>query len=331
MRVGVWEYFCSGASHIGEADKTIQREGMAMLLALVSDLREIPVDIEVLWDPSLGQFSRDDVTVHETQPDTFDNQMSNVVSQSDRVIVIAPESDSILLNMHTSVAALSEAWCGLNAKTIALCSDKLATYQTLSRSRVPTVPTTPLDADASVEIWPCVIKPQFGAGCDDTFVVRSQNELSALNRSVQMHPFIVQPFINGRSRSVAGVGTDGQWQILPCVDQAIAGNQSLSYEGGTLDLTSEAEGDSRITDLFHACVNAIEAANGWLGIDFIEEPNGAMHVVDINPRLTTSYVAYQAACRQNLAASLLGISQSLTWRPGRYSFSKNGGVTRTRN
>ena len=62
-----------------------------------------------------------------------------------------------------------------------------------------------------------------------------------------------------------------------------------------------------------------------------DEPSGADDVViEINPRLTTSYVGLRAATDGNLAAAMLAVAQgqatSLSFRPDRIEFDSDGTV-----
>jgi len=68
---------------------------------------------------------------------------------------------------------------------------------------------------------------------------------------------------------------------------------------------------------------------GYLGIDVLI-PDAAPEtplLVEINPRLTTSYTGYRQLCRDNLAAMWLSEyspAESLRWRSGQVEFDSAG-------
>ena len=57
---------------------------------------------------------------------------------------------------------------------------------------------------------------------------------------------------------------------------------------------------------------ALPPATGYVGVDLVlgRDPNGSEdYVIEVNPRLTTSYVGLRAAAKSNLADSMFRIAQ----------------------
>ena len=75
---------------------------------------------------------------------------------------------------------------------------------------------------------------------------------------------------------------------------------------------------------------------GYVGVDIVlgDAPDGSADwVIEINPRLTTSYVGLRALARGNLAGVLLAVVQrealpELGWHEGTVAWSADGAVTR---
>ncbi|HEV3003063.1 MAG TPA: ATP-grasp domain-containing protein, partial [Pirellulales bacterium] len=70
---------------------------------------------------------------------------------------------------------------------------------------------------------------------------------------------------------------------------------------------------------------------GYLGVDLVlggPDDGSDDVVIEINPRLTTSYIGLRAACRENLAAAMLALAvrqpYNLTFRDQRIEFSADG-------
>ena len=320
MRVAVWEFFCSGASRVPASQRVIQREGKAMLLALVGDILRADVDVTVVWDAALGVFPLDGVAVEVATPESFSDAATNAMADVDQVVVIAPESDGLLLEHHHLVSGAGADWCGTSAETLQICSDKLLSFERLTASGVPTVPATTFNGQLPGDT-PWVIKPRFGAGCDETFVVRPGEELPVLSAAADQ--YVVQPLVEGKSISIAAVWMDGGWSVLPLVEQRVVGWQRLEYHGGVLRIDGQPLPKGHAKTIL-SCLDAVRGDRGWIGIDLIEPTHGPAVVVDINPRLTTSYIGYRQATDCNLAELLLNTTNgdAINWRPGDYEFGK---------
>ena len=317
MRVAVWEYFCSGAAEIPGELKTIQAEGLMMLRAVVNDLvRSQLADVEVVFDESLMPFPNKSARVTIAEPSSFEELAIEVARRSDCVLVIAPETDAILEQHYDLVSRTNARWCGVNVEAIRLCADKLQTYERLKNAGVPTIATSLFSGQNPG--YPFVVKPRFGAGCESTFVYRTEEDSTSVVRSDNL---IVQPFVVGQTFSVAAVKTNADWVVLPPVRQHIEGARELQYVGGSLEIPGEQT--EAIEAVVLETLQAVEARQGWLGIDFIRDDPGAIRVVDINPRLTTSYAGYRTATQANLAESLIGIETAISWEPGCFEFQKS--------
>jgi predicted ATP-grasp superfamily ATP-dependent carboligase len=76
--------------------------------------------------------------------------------------------------------------------------------------------------------------------------------------------------------------------------------------------------------------NAVGPFSGWLGADLCvyRDPQRGLQatIIEVNPRLCTSYVGYRLAARQNLAAWLLqqDCPERPEWHPQPVKFSADG-------
>lgn len=310
---------------IPSALRSIQLEGLGMLQAVASDFARLSdIEVEVIWDSALGPCQVDRVRAVGCTPDAFRSTAASVLGRCDAAFVIAPESNGILAD-HCRLVGESEArWLGCTEGTIELCADKLRLAERLEQCCVPTVPTSEPTQPVT---WPIVLKPRFGAGCEDTFLIRNESEYF---ESVRMHPgieFIQQPYVGAESCSVAAILSAAGMVSLPCVWQRIEEvDRQLRYAGGCLEPTSS---QCTIPDsLVRSVLDAAGIDNGWIGIDFMLPHGREPLVVDVNPRLTTSYAAYRAATKMNLASLILGHAEDgPAWLPGRVEFDKSGRVS----
>jgi predicted ATP-grasp superfamily ATP-dependent carboligase len=92
----------------------------------------------------------------------------------------------------------------------------------------------------------------------------------------------------------------------------------------------------RAVDLATSAVRAgLPQAGGYLGVDLVlgRHPRGADDfVIEVNPRITTSYVGLRAAYDTNLAAAILRVADDrepdLRLAAGKIQFGSDGAVIR---
>ncbi|RLS52427.1 MAG: ATP-grasp domain-containing protein [Planctomycetota bacterium] len=308
-----------------------------MLAALVGDLLKLGgVTVATTWDRRLSpsEFGlewhaahpKTRLERHEVSGPTEEAELFATLSQEcDATLIIAPELEGELLRRRSLVPPARS----LNSTPLAIdqCGDKWVTYQHLMAETIPTIPTELITEGPS--IGPdLVIKQRFGAGSQEIWRVSSVAAWRDQIPSERQSRFVVQPYIAGTHHSI-GVLIDrsGRVHILPVADQRIAVSQGFAYEGGklptaTLTDCQQAEARKRAEQV----VAAFPGLQGYFGIDLLcpQDCPDTMLVVEINPRLTTSYVGYRALCRTNLAAVWLGSDSTIDWHSGRIAFTPEG-------
>jgi len=104
-------------------------------------------------------------------------------------------------------------------------------------------------------------------------------------------------------------GPAGRVVLAPC-KQRISEDGRLRYLGGELPLTAGLA--ERATALAERAIAAMPPATGYVGVDLVlgREPDGSEDaVIEVNPRLTTSYVGLRAAATSNLADAMCRVAQ----------------------
>lgn len=334
-----------------------------MLLALLADLAQLPnVSLCTTWDARLGRFPFDGSGPSEAQTvppsilSTGDAAVSidcvqiyspadepaafrRLAADSEFTYIIAPELDDLLTRRCLDVADVGGNSLNSSVDAIQTCSDKWETFQKLSHAGIPTVPTTRLEPRAASQgfEFPVVIKPRFGAGSTDTFLVRRHEELrSAAARFPSAAPTseaIIQPYVRGRALSVAAIlhGAGALREVWPAAEQHLSEDGRFTYVGGTID-SNDTLG-AEVLDLLSQISDRIPGLRGYTGFDLILPGHcGAQPlIVDINPRLTTSYLGYRAITSKNLAGRILWPDHDwpqLDWRRPCVAFGAAGEIQR---
>jgi predicted ATP-grasp superfamily ATP-dependent carboligase len=187
--------------------------------------------------------------------------------------------------------------------------------------------------------FPVVCKPRIGAGSLATFLVRDAREWEqCLDRGGAegwKGEKLVQPFVRGQAASVAFlVGPTSAVALLPAT-QELSTDGRFQYRGGCIPLPApEAE---RAVALAGRTVQAVAGLRGYVGVDVVlgDESDGSRDwVIEINPRLTTSYVGLRALAQTNLAEAMLRAVMGqeipvLAWSAGSVRFQPDGTVEGT--
>jgi predicted ATP-grasp superfamily ATP-dependent carboligase len=100
---------------------------------------------------------------------------------------------------------------------------------------------------------------------------------------------------------------------MPC-RQRLSDDGSFIYLGGSLPLPAALE--ARAIRLAEHVSAALPPWRGYLGIDLVlgRDRSGADDcVIEVNPRLTTSYVGLRAAYASNLALAMLDIAEGRSY------------------
>ena len=96
------------------------------------------------------------------------------------------------------------------------------------------------------------------------------------------------------------------------------------YEGGQLPLPSPWK--VRAVHLGFRAIAGISGLQGYVGVDVVLGEDGRDFAIEINPRLTSSYLGLRQLARDNLAAVWLRMAQGefveeLSWNAGPVAFN----------
>jgi predicted ATP-grasp superfamily ATP-dependent carboligase len=317
MRIFLYEYTCAVADATLPA--SLRAEGRAMLSAVVEDFAQVP-----------------GVTVCTLQPSGAEEAaFRRLARQADFTLVIGPETDDLLLRRCQWVREAGGRLLGPAPEAVRLAADKLALAQHLQHRQVPT-PSTVMLADARDIPWSVVLKPRFGAGSQATFLIRRREELEecVLQASQESGAteMVLQPFVVGQPASVAFlVGPGGRVPLLPA-EQHLSADGRFRYLGGRAPLPAGLA--ERAQRLGERAVAAVGELRGYVGVDLVlgEAADGSQDwIIEINPRLTTSYIGLRHLARGNLAEAMLRATQglplsTLTWHGRAVEFRADGKV-----
>jgi predicted ATP-grasp superfamily ATP-dependent carboligase len=220
--------------------------------------------------------------------------------------VVAPEFDGHLRTAVADVQAADGRSLNSSEQFIALTADKHLTAERLRAAGVPAPAGLVIEGDqeklpTDFE-YPAVLKPLDGAGSQHTLLVNGPADEPVpypwRRRLERFHP--------GRPASVAVLCGPRSYAPLPPCWQNLASDGRFTYRGGGAIL--EPHYADRAANIALKALESLPPANGYVGVDLVlgtpTDGSGDV-VIEVNPRLTTSYVGLRAMVHDNIAAMML--------------------------
>lgn len=308
MRLFICEFITGGGLQDKALSENLIREGNMMFHTLLKDLLDAGItDIVTTRDQRLEpiRLPIDLISIN----DEIYKIWQACMKDADAVWIIAPESDDILLNL-TLMAERSDCFIlGCNSKSVKSASSKLLTTNLLQKNNIPCIETISLKnaiIPESKNGW--VIKPDDGIGGENVYFCANREEIETLKASINTEQFIIQNFLTGISTSLSMICYQGETRLLACNEQLFSFKQGKGKLSGLI-----VNGLLGQWSLFESIARQIAKADkdlsGYVGIDLIMTESGPI-VIEINPRLTTSYVGLRQSLSLNPAELILSIWQN---------------------
>ena len=334
MRILLYEWSCSGglrgpsaAAVVGEdgilpgdgpfqvAAATVPVEGRAMLEALLADgVRRQGWKLAVLVDRSLSIDEPAGVQQIDVDGATEIEALVRAASSADWTVIVAPETAGVLGARVAAVREVGGRVAAPSAGFIATAADKQATVLALAAAGVPVPAGRVLQAFEVLPegfYLPAVSKARGGVGCDGVTILRGARDFKPDD-----HDRRLEAFVPGVPVGVSLLcGPEGHL-LLPPVQQEFTPGDRPRYLGGVV--RPHPSWSHRAVALAQRAVAALEGpsssapaahrALGWVGVDMIlgsADDGGADRVLEVNPRLTTSFVGLSRLTRESLLGAML--------------------------
>ncbi len=317
LSIFIHEYVTGGGLAGSPLPKSLAAEGAAMRRALAVDFASLPDCRVVMTLDDRHEEGPGDWTLVRVGPGEESGTFAKLAAASDRTLCVAPETSGLLRERAETIERVGGRSLGASPEAIALTSDKLRLAEHLRDRGLATPATYAHDRVPAGLRFPAVVKPIDGAGCLETRFVESARDLADLIRP----GFLVQSFVFGRPISVSMLVRRGAatWMDTAAQDLVCEGGL-LSYRGGTTPI----DHPGAALRLAERAVRSIDGLNGWVGVDMVLADDGPV-VIEINPRLTTSYIGLRHRYRVGaLAAAWLAGTTPIADPSCRVDFDASG-------
>ena len=321
-KIFLFEFVTGGGFSQVEIPASLFCEGFGMLSSIISDFKSLNFEISTLLDYrgfSYKNFLQADIIKKVKANEDYLIKFREEVKKSKYCFIIAPEFSGILYKLTKIVKDNNKKILSVDLDGIKLGSYKLKTYNFIKACKVNT-PSTFLiskkkdyfNLDFVIQKFkqfnsPILIKPEDGAGAENLFYFKNEKQIieffkDPLEKLDIKRNYILQEFIEGRDLSVSLIGTSSNPIILSINTQHLNIkniNRESEYLGGTTPTENHEE---IIKDLTKYLENMdLSKFSSYYGIDFIRKANKSIYFIEINPRLTTSYIGIRNIIDKNPA------------------------------
>ncbi|MEE3372873.1 MAG: ATP-grasp domain-containing protein [Planctomycetota bacterium] len=307
----IYEYLTGGGLYsegpVGLPVASLLAEGAAMVRALTADFAQIErCQVHALCDARQRDLNLGHCARHLIHNGAEELQvLKHWSSRSDWTVVIAPETGYALSRRIEVVEKAGGRLLGPGAKWVQVASHKTDTAERLAAAGVATPRLLRSLGDAIYpDDYPLIIKPVDGAGC----LGLQRLDLPAPDHPAAKTPgqWHIESWVAGLPVSVSLLCRDEETIVLPAGQQCFSEGVHGHYLGGRMPLSQPWRG--RAERLAQEAMRALPGARGFVGVDLIlgNDQDGSLDVVlEVNPRLTTSYVGLRELLDQNLAELML--------------------------
>jgi tyramine---L-glutamate ligase len=322
LKIIVYEHISGGGYAGKQISPSILSEGFGMLRTIVSDFKLAGHEVTVLLDHRLSTLNpplnaNSIVPVFNSEePQKFLVRLAEI---NDAVYVIAPETGKILQSLVEIVEQTDKISLNCESSAIQKVADKTVLCEVLEKNGVATPKTMVFEINENLaEIqcsskreltYPLVFKPLDGTSCCALSIVKEGDQvndaISKLKAESANQHFIVQEFIEGEAASVSLLCVKGEARAISLNQQNVeicTPDGISSYKGGVVPFDHRLEQEAfRVSEKAVECFPGLK---GYVGVDLILNRDKPF-VVDVNPRLTTSFVGLSQTAKFNVAEEII--------------------------
>jgi len=300
---------------------SVLSEAYAMINCLISDLKAAGHNVTTTLDSRLKAFNppnKADKIEPVSSTAEFSAKLQSLSDSVDAVYLIAPESGNLLRNFVKLVKDSGGTLLNCRVDAIKRASNKLALIDLAERVGLKTPETVVLDINETPDSirqaicelgYPMVFKPLDGVGCGGLSLVKNEDNVPSAVKKASYEStgrqFIAQKLVKGEAASVCVI-SDGKEALPITLNRQLITLETPEGESGYLGGAVPFDHPMK-EEAFAAArkiVDAVGGLRGYVGVDMILSEEGPV-VVEVNPRLTTSYVGLRKAVNFNPAQTIV--------------------------
>ncbi len=289
-----------------------------MLRSCVSNLKAAGYEVTVILDEGLSRLNppiQADCIIPIFNFKEAQQAILKACVDIDAAYVIAPETGGTLHALVEFIEQNGVPLLNSRSNAIRTVSDKAALYETLKANKLKTPKTVRINVGRYVKEsilskfeFPVVFKPVDGVGCSGLSIVKEASQVDGaiekIDAELASETFMVQEYLEGETVSVSMLCT-GTKSLPVSLNQQ---NVTLStpdaascYVGGCTPFEHEMK--KKAFKTAEKVISCFPGLKGYVGVDLILTEKGPV-VVDVNPRLTTSFIGLSRVASFNFGDAI---------------------------
>ena len=306
MKILVYEHVSGGGYADQPIDQSVLAEGFAMLRTFTAELTSTGHEVTVFLDSRISKLNPP-ITAQCIVPIAYATEAEKLLAGTSKIndatYVIAPETGQTLQSLVKLVEKTGKVSLNCSSISIGKVADKTILFKMLEKEGLqsPQMMVFKFNKDVSevktaikrTMSYPLVVKPAEGVSCSGISLIKEPAEMEASIAKARIQSrgkqFVVQKFIEGDAASVSVLCGKGGALAISLNKQNIhlaSPETASSYDGGAAPFDHPLK--QKAFEAAEKLVASVAGLRGYVGVDLVlgDEP----FVVDVNPRLTTSYV-----------------------------------------
>jgi tyramine---L-glutamate ligase len=292
------------------------------LRTVASDFKAAGHEVTILLDDRISKLNppiNADCTVPVIYPEEITRFLTSLASINDASYIIAPETGQILESYVALMEKTGKISLNSQSSAIKQVANKINLQKILQKNQVNTPDSLVFNLDENLtaikrEIkeklcYPIIFKPADGVSCSGLSIVNDDSQIKSAIEKIKaessVKQFIVQEFIIGKAASVSLLVSNGKALAISLNKQNVNvafPNTTSSYHGGCVPFNNSLKEEAFL--MAEKAVECFSGLRGYVGVDFVLGKDKPF-VVDVNPRLTTSYVGLSQTVSFNVSQALI--------------------------
>jgi len=322
LRLLIYEHVSGGDFADKPIPARVLSEGFGMLRTLIADFKSAGHYVTSTLDSRLAKLNPPmdaDCIVPVFSSREVQTAIRKISESADAAYVIAPETKGVLQSLVENVEDTGAASLNCPADAIENVADKTVLHASLRKLGVPTPETITFSvADGVEEVkrairdrlrFPLIFKPSNDVSCGGLSVVRNARQVAGavdkIKQESQSIRFLAQELIVGDAVSVSLIATGGNAVSVSLNRQDLtigAPDAVSSYSGGSVPFDHPLQ--RRAFAVAEQSVKSFRDLRGYVGVDLVLTDAEAV-AIEVNPRLTTSYVGLRRVVNFNPAEAIV--------------------------
>jgi tyramine---L-glutamate ligase len=306
-RLFVCEFITCGGMRDRQLPPSLLADAELMYQALLSDLRQID-DLEIIScrDDRLSPVAESVVNI--SAGENAWQHWARCMETAELAWIIAPETDGVLLRLNKLARESACQLIACDDDAVELTTSKHATNEHLLRHSLPALKSKGLDDELLDSDSGWLVKPDNRAGSEGCYFFQDSEQLLSWKMKIKNRTqYIQQRYVCGIPASMSVLYGQEQTRLLSCNRQLLSVKQGMLINEGII-VNDLHKHHAELETLAIEIGKKIPGLRAYVGIDLVLTDAGPV-VIEINPRLTTSYAGLSESLNINVAQLILNAQQ----------------------